>query len=283
MIEEWLKKYDVSSTEDLLSAKREIMQEVALAGLSRGGFFNHATFYGGTALRIFHGLKRYSEDLDFSLNYVEEQFSLEDYFQSIKEEFLILGLDVNLNIKKEVNTSSVESAFLKENAIWGMISLKEEFRPEKFFPHIKIKIEVDRTPPLLFKKEQLLLTNPYSFYVSCMTLESLFAGKIHAVLFRNWKSRVKGRDWYDLEWYIRKGVKLDLNSFLDRCINAGNFPKDKLELQQDEFMELIKAKIETLNIESAKDDVKIFIADKESLNIWSKKYFMDLVQHLKFG
>jgi len=281
MINQWLEDYNILSQEDLINAKREIMQQVALAGLARGGFFEHATFYGGTALRIFYGLDRYSEDLDFSLNYKDASFSLEKYFDAIKQEFNILGLAVEINLKQKHNVSPVESAFLKENTIWGLITLDEKSRNKTNFPIMKIKIEIDKIPPLLFAKETKVLDKPYSFYVSTMTLPSLFAGKMHAVLFREWKNRVKGRDWYDFVWYVNKEVTLPLNEFLDRAKNSEHLPDSNENLTADAFKELLIKKIENLDIEKAVIDIASFIQNPKDLDIWSKQYFLDLVKMMK--
>jgi len=282
MIDEWLARYRINSHTDLIQAKREIMQEIALAGLARGKFFEKATFYGGSALRIFHGLERYSEDLDFSQNYIDEGFTLEKYLPYIKEEFVLLGLDVELSIKEKHVDSSVESAFLKENTFWGTLYLSGDAIRATNLARLKIKIEIDRTPPLLFEREQLLLTRPYTFYVACMTLESLFAGKMHAVLFRDWKSRVKGRDWYDLEWYIKKGVPLNLPMLLDRAINSGHLPRKQRALSMEDFKKMLFDKIDHLNFERAKNDIMPFISNLHNLEIWSSQYFTDLASHLKY-
>lgn len=281
MINQWLEDYQILSQEDLLNAKREIMQQVALAGLARGGFFEHATFYGDTALRIFYGLDRYSEDLDFSLSYKDATFSLDRYFDAIKQEFNILGLDVDISLKQKRSISPVESAFRKENNIWGLITLDEKSRNKTNLPIMKIKIEIDKTPPLLFTKEIKVLDKPYSFYVSTMTLPSLFAGKMHAVLYREWKSRVKGRDWYDFDWYVKKGVTLPLNEFLDRAKNSDHLPDSNVDMNIDDFKELLNEKIKALDIEKAVTDIASFIQNPQELNIWSKQYFLDLVKTMK--
>jgi hypothetical protein len=282
MINQWLEDYNILSPEDLLNAKREIMQQVALAGLARGGFFEHATFYGGTALRIFYGLDRYSEDLDFSLNFKDASFSLEKYFNAIKEEFNILGLDVEINLKQKKVMSPVESAFLKENTIWGLITLDEKSRNMTNFPIMKIKIEIDRTPPLLFTSENKILEKPYSFYVSTMTLPSLFAGKMHAVLFREWKNRIKGRDWYDFAWYVNRGVPLRLHEFLDRAKNSNHLPESCTDIDISTFKELLYQKIEHIDIQNAVYDISSFIQNPSDLNIWSKQYFYDLANMIKY-
>ena len=215
MIKEWLQEYDPQNREEAEAALREIMQEVALAGLQRSGFFEKAAFYGGTALRLFHGLDRFSEDLDFSLLEVNPKFSLQPYFEGMVTEFNAIGMQVSIKEKTKAVASSIDSAFLKTETVWKSLVL-EGIIPQagiSVSPGLKIKLEVDRKPPLGFETEEKLLLRPFSFYVKCFALPDLFAGKMHALLFRKWKQRVKGRDWYDLEWYIRKGVPLHLPHF----------------------------------------------------------------------
>lgn len=212
MIKEWLQEYAPTTRQQAEAALREIMQEVALAGLQRKGFFEKAAFYGGTALRIFYGLDRFSEDLDFSLLEENPHFSLEPYFEGIISEFEALGMHVSIQEKKKTPPTAVDSAFLKSRTVWKELVLEGVIPQEGFGtpPSVKIKLEVDREPPGGFDTEEKLLLRPFSFYVKCFSLPDLFAGKMHALLFRKWKQRVKGRDWYDLEWYIRRGVPLHL-------------------------------------------------------------------------
>ena len=283
IISDWLKEYSPKNQQQAFDALREIMQEITLAGLSRSGFFEKAAFYGGTALRIFYGLDRYSEDLDFSLLESNPEFSLEPYFQAIIEEFASLGITVSLKEKQKSIESNVESAFLKSDTVWKELVL-EGVVPQtgiKMMPHMKIKIEVDREPPLGFATEEKLLTRPISFYVKTFTLPSLFAGKMHALLFRKWQNRVKGRDWYDLEWYIKKGIALDLGHFLMRAQDTGDWKEETIIKNQ--VLELLKEKINTVNFESIKEDVTRFIPDDSGLKIWNAKYFTDLIEKLKFN
>lgn len=207
MIKEWIESYEPKNIQDTEQALREIMQEIALAGLYRANFFKHAAFYGGTALRIFHGLNRFSEDLDFSLLQKDADFEFDHYFKSIVDEFQALGIKVSLNQKMKSTISTIDSAFLKSDTLWSELIFEDTIPQIKLSikPSIKIKLEIDTNPPLRFGTENKLLTKPFSFYVNCLTLPDLFAGKIHALLFRKWKTRVKGRDWYDLDWYIKKG------------------------------------------------------------------------------
>lgn len=281
MIKEWIDTYEPANEEEALSALREIMQEIALAGLSRTDFFKKAAFYGGTALRIFYGLDRYSEDLVFSLLAVDNKFSLEPYFQSIQSEFNSMGMQVSLRTKSQIHKTPIESAFLKSETLWKELVLEDvvEQLGIRSNKNIRIKIEVDRNPPLNFKTEEKLLLRPFSFYVKCFDLPSLFAGKMHALLFRKWKNRVKGRDWFDMEWYIRKGVSLNLEHFLERAQESGDW--EKPTISKEELLDLLRDKIKITSIDKVKADVRPFIRNMEQLEIWSPQYFLDLVDLLK--
>ena len=280
MIKEWIEEYKPQNEEEILSALREIMQEITLAGLSRTDFFEKAAFYGGTALRIFYGLDRYSEDLDFSLLKPDSNFSIEPYFKAVLDEFNSLGLTVS--IKEKTKQTAIDSAFLKAETIWKEIVLEDIIKETGVRSNktLKIKIEVDRQPPLNFKTEEKLLLRPFSFYVKCFTKPSLFSGKMHALLFRKWKNRVKGRDWYDLEWYIKKGIPLDVNHFLTRVKDTNDWPEDSISA--DQIIELLDMKIKSVSFSSIKEDVVRFIKNDDVLSIWSPEYFKDLIEKIKF-
>lgn len=270
IFEQMLSKYQIITDNDRKNAIYEIMQQITLAGLYRGGFFKKAAFYGGTCLRIFHKLDRFSEDMDFSLLAPDESFKLEDYFSAIIEEFNILGRDVVIIKKEKKNFSKVESAFLKDDTAIYDIAFKTE-------KSLKIKIEVDINPPMKFRTEQKLLLLPFSFMTQCFVLPDLYAGKMHALVFRNWKNRVKGRDWYDFEWYVKNGVKLDFNHLQER-IREFNL----LDINKEEFLNLLRERIANSDIEMVKRDVEPFIKNKEGLEIWSKEYFLQLVDFIVF-
>jgi predicted nucleotidyltransferase component of viral defense system len=282
MIKEWIEGYNQQHENDILAAMREIMQEVTLAALSRTDFYEQAAFYGGTALRIFYGLDRFSEDLDFSLLASDAQFSLEPYFAAIKTEFEAMGMTISINEKIKKEKNNIESAFLKSETVWKELTLEGIVKQANISINstIKIKIEIDRDPPGGFDTEEKLLLRPFSFYVKCFTLSSLFAGKMHALLFRKWKNRVKGRDWYDLEWYVKKGVPLNLQHFLQRAKDSKDWTEDTIS--QDQFITLLKNRIKEVSFDSIKDDVIRFIKNDEVLQIWSPAYFKDLSERLKF-
>lgn len=247
------------------NALYEVMQQVVLSGLYRGGFFNEAAFYGGTCLRIFYGLKRYSEDMDFSLLAKNPDFNLEKYFPAIIEEARLLGREIVITKKDKKNFSRVESAFLKDNTDVYNLS----FATDKT---LKIKIEVDTDPPLGFETEQKLLMMPFSFNTRCMVPSDLYAEKMHALLFRQWKHRIKGRDWYDFEWYVRNRIPLDFAHLQERAREFNG-----IELTKDEFIRMLKERFEKADIKQVKDDVMPFIENIHELDIWSNEYFLQLV------
>ena len=277
MIEKLLERYSIKSADEHFQALREVMQEVVLAGLYRGGFFEKAAFYGGTALRIFHGLERFSEDLDFSLLSPDPQFSLTPYFAAIHKEFDALGIAVHVEAKEKHHKAAIKSAFLKSDTsvhelqVDGLALFSR--RP------IKIKFELDTQPPGGFTTEEKLLLQPFSFYVKCYCPGDLFAGKLHALLYRGWKNRVKGRDWYDFEWYIRQGHSVHLLHFLQRAQQSGALV-DHTHIGIDEVRGLLIQRIESINFEQAKQDVFPFVQDLGSLRIWSREYFLQLVEQL---
>jgi predicted nucleotidyltransferase component of viral defense system len=282
MIKDWLASYNPSNKDEATQALREIMQEVALAGLYRTGFFQKAAFYGGTALRIFYGLNRFSEDLDFSLLNVDPDFSINGYLPAIVDEFEALGMHVSIKEKQKTNKTNIDSAFLKSETIWQELVL-EGIVPQQGLGQtasIKVKLEVDTMPPPGFETEEKLLLKPFSFYVKCFAISDLFAGKMHALLFRKWKDNVKGRDWYDMEWYIRKGVPLNLGHFTMRALDSGDWHNETIT--ELEFRELLKSKIDTVNFVRIKDDIRRFIPDASVLDIWGAQYFHDLTAKLNF-
>ena len=276
MLQQMLNRYKITNDEDYRNALREIFQEITLAGLYRGGFFEKAAFYGGTALRIFYHLDRYSEDLDFSLLEPQKDFKFEPYFKAIEDEFIALGIDISINSKSKNSASNIESAFLKSDTSIHILSLEAPLDLKK---PIKIKFEVDTNPPLGFDTQEKLLLQPFSFYVKCFSPKDLYAGKMHALLFRNWKTRVKGRDWYDFEWYVKNGFELNLEHLTIRARESGSIPSDQI-FTKELLVEMLQEKIKMLDINSAKLDIRRFVADDKVLDIWSQDYFLQLVDKI---
>lgn len=265
-----LSGYDITTEQHKRNAIFEVNQQVILAGLYNGGFFNEAAFYGGTCLRIFHGLQRFSEDMDFSLLAPNENFDFTQYFQPIIDQFALVGREVEIRKKDKKHFGKVESAFLKDNTDVYDIT----FQTEK---SVKIKIEVDTQPPLKFKTEQKLLLLPQSFMTRCFTLPTLFAGKMHALVYRAWKNRVKGRDWYDFEWYVRHNIPLDFTHLSERALQF-----NQEEFDKETFLQKLNERLATADINQVKADVLPFVRNPKELDIWSNEYFLQLTKMIRF-
>ena len=252
------------------SAQQEVMQQIALYGLYRGGFFDHAAFYGGTCLRIFHNLQRYSEDMDFTQTEKGPNIHLENYFPQIIEAFKLTGREVTIKKKEKKTFGKVESAFLKDNTDVYDIA----FQTEKT---IKVKIELDTDPPLGFETEQKTLLKPFSTMIRCVALSDLYAGKMHALLYRNWKTRVKGRDWYDFQWYVANRVPLNFEHLQKRVAEFNG-----IELSKEDFLGALHERLATTDIESVKQDAARFIFNQRDIEIWSNDYFLTLADMIVY-
>lgn len=270
IFDQMLSAYDLTTEQQKRNATFEVNQQLVLAGLYNGGFFNEAAFYGGTCLRIFHGLHRFSEDMDFSLLAPNGKFDFANYFQPIIDQFALVGRDVEIKKKDKKNFGKVESAFLKDNTDVYDIT----FQTEK---SVKIKIEVDTQPPLKFNTEQKLLLLPQSFMTRCFTLPDLFAGKMHALVYRAWKNRVKGRDWYDFEWYVRHNIPLDFTHLHERALQF-----NQEDITKESFLEKLNERLATSDINQVKADVLPFVRNPKELDIWSNDYFLQLVKLIRF-
>ena len=265
-----LSAYEQTTEQQKRNATFEVNQQIILAGLYNAGFFDVAAFYGGTCLRIFHNLQRFSEDMDFSLLSPNDEFDFTQYFQPIVDEFAMVGREVEIKKKDKKSFAKVESAFLKDNTDVYDVT----FQTEK---SVKIKIEVDTQPPLKFDTEQKLLLLPRSFMVRCFTLPDLFAGKMHALVYRAWKNRVKGRDWYDFEWYVRHGIPLDFTHLHERALQF-----NQEDISEESFLEKLKGRLSTADLNQVKSDVLPFVRNPKELDIWSNNYFLQLADMIKF-
>lgn len=282
IIDEMLKKYNAINILDKKNAIKEIMQEIVLCGLSRAGFFEKAVFYGGTALRIFYGLDRFSEDLDFSLKTPDLNFNFEKYFPILEREVNALGLNIKIEKKEKTFNSAIKSAFLKGNTKEHLLLFYSNDKLENINPDevIKIKFEIDTNPPPFATFETKYKLEPSPYEISLYDLPSLFAGKIGAVLCRAWKSRVKGRDLYDYIFYLQKNATFNLKHLQARLAQAEFIEKDK-QLTLEDVKEMLNQKFDSIDYEEAKKDVIPFVKDTDLLNIWSADFFKAITQNLK--
>jgi hypothetical protein len=211
--------------------------------------------------------------LDFSLLRANAGFDLSAYFDSIIEEFAAYGCEAEIRKKKKTQYTSVESAFLKSNT--AVYNIEANLQDK-----ITIKIEVDTHPPKGFTTESLPILTPFTFLTPCYTLPDLYAGKMSALMYRKWQNRVKGRDWYDFMWYVRRGVRLNLDHFNSRAMQTN--PEISEPFTQETFLAAVRNKIEKTDINAAREEVWPFVRDTRELHDWSQEYFHIQCDNIQF-
>jgi len=278
-----LNRYRCRSVNDYENALKEIIQEISLLGLWRSKFFEKAAFYGGSALRILYMLDRFSEDLDFSLLKKDEEFSLANYCRAVEDELRSFGFSVTVEKKEKKFETNIDSAFVKAGTSRNMIiidtpeSIRKKIHSGKV---MKIKLEVDTEPPGDFLTEAKYIFQPLTFSVNTYTLPDLFAGKIHAVLCRAWGKRVKGRDWYDLVWYVGHNKPVRLKHLENRLKQTGDLAASE-SLTEEALKKRLREKIESMDFKSAAKDAKNLLKDPSSLELWSEKFFKVICERIK--
>ncbi|MBI4533852.1 MAG: nucleotidyl transferase AbiEii/AbiGii toxin family protein [Candidatus Melainabacteria bacterium] len=278
-----LGRYQCITVQDYENVLKEIMQEIALLGLWRSKFFEHAAFYGGTALRILYGLDRFSEDLDFSLLKPQKDFTLAPYLNAVKAELNGMGFDVAIEEKNKGVKTAIESAFIKagtkEHLIKIAVSggLSDRIQKNKL---MTVKFEVDTDPPGGFQTEVKTLLQPIPFSVHTYKLPDLFAGKLHALLHRAWKSRVKGRDYYDFVWYLVREIPVRLSHLEQRLRQSGLWTSEQ-QMQLPDLLELLEKKFAELDITAVKKSVSPFLRDPAVVDLWSREFFLSILSRLK--
>jgi predicted nucleotidyltransferase component of viral defense system len=277
-----LARYERRRVEDDVKALREILQEIALLGLWRSRFFERAAFYGGTALRILYGMDRYSEDLDFSLLAPTAEFDLSRYCNALEKEIRAFGFEAAVAGKTKSAQSAIQSAFLKADTLKHLLVINTTQNLTASIPRgqvLKIKIEVDTDPPPGFDTETRFLLQPIPFSVRAFSLPDMFAGKMHAVLCRGWKGRVKGRDWYDLVWYAANHPQLHLKHLEHRMIQSGHLKKTE-RLTPEKLSTIAEKTVGNLEVDQAKREVEPFMKDPEMLTVWSRDFFSDVIRRI---
>ena len=260
-----LERYERRSTSDHVNALREIFQEIALCGLWRAKFHEKAAFYGGTALRVLYGLNRFSEDMDFSLLTPDERFDLTPYCGFIEDELSAWGFTATVETKTKTAKSAKAQLLLIDAGDEVAATIHGQRR-------LKIKIEVDTDPPPGFSTETRFLLQPIPFSVRVYDPPSLFSGKMHALLCRGWKSRVKGRDWYDFVWYVGRRTELDLAHLEVRMRQSGHYG-ETAPLDEPAFRSILATRISELNVAAARSDVERFLPDPSAVSVWSRAFF----------
>ena len=283
ILEQMLSGKEGATLYDKKNGIKEVVQEVVLCGLSRGGFFKKAAFYGGTALRIFYGLDRFSEDLDFSLIEPDTDFDFSEYIPVLQREIASYGLNFKIETREKAVDSAVKSAFLKGNTrehlmyFYADERLARSIAPSEV---IKIKFEVDTDPPPFATLEHKYRLRPSPYEITLYDEPSLFAGKIHAVLCRAWKNRVKGRDLYDYVFYLSRGAAVNLPHLEARLAQSG-YIAPKAHLNLDTLKEMLCQRFEQIDFENAREDVLPFIRNADSLSVWGSEFFTQITKDLR--
>ena len=283
IIEQMLAQHKSATLQDRKNGIKEVVQEIVLCGLSRAGFFKQAAFYGGTALRIFHELDRFSEDLDFSLMAPDPEFELPAYFPMVEKELNAYGFHFKAEDHTKAVDSDIRSAFLKGNTREHLLILYADERMARSVNGneiIKVKFEVDTTPPphATFERKYRLMPIPYE--INLYDMPSLFAGKLHAVICRAWKSRVKGRDLYDYVFYLSRNTPVNLKHLNARLLDSG-FEGAREDLSLDEIKEILRRRFESIDFNQAREDVIPFIKNPSAVDIWSQDFFAAITENLK--
>lgn len=283
-LKNFLSTHQPDSPGELLWRLRELMQSLTLLGLWRARFFEHAAFYGGTALRVLYGLDRFSEDLDFSTLSPQTGWDWTPYGRAVEKELNAFGFSMQFESHEKSMNPSIESAFLKGNTRQQLLAIEPGehlLRSIHGRSLIKIKLELDTNPPPGFSTNMKYHFMPVPFAVRSYTLPCLFAGKMHALLFREWNNRVKGRDWYDFTWFVSQNIPLDLKHLESRMRQTGHFHENE-PLTREKFLHILKQKIETLNLNAARKDVIPFLKNPEEIEIWSKDFFLSALEKIGF-
>ncbi len=279
-----LDRYEPATARDYENALKEIIQEIALLGLWRAKLFEHAAFYGGSALRILYGLDRFSEDLDFSLLESQPGFRLQPYLGAVKAELESLGFAVKVEAREKGVERAIDSAFIKAGTREHLLRIGVPDAISRRTPVsslLKVKLEVDTDPPGGFETEAMVLLQPIPFAVNTFQLPDLFAGKLHAILQRDWKHRcVKGRDYYDFVWYIGRRTRVRLAHLEARLRQTGGWEGDQV-LGLAELKALLSARFATVDFEAAKRDVLPFLRDADAVKLWSREFFEGLLSRLE--
>ncbi|MCP3872791.1 MAG: nucleotidyl transferase AbiEii/AbiGii toxin family protein [Desulfobacteraceae bacterium] len=283
-IKQMLSRYELLTVYDHENALKEIIQEIILLGLWRSKFYEKAVFYGGSALRILHNLERFSEDLDFSLIQPENTFDIKKYFGAIKSELELWGFEAYTEEKNKKNKSTIDSAFIKANTLIHLLKIDTNLKTHKNAV-MKIKLEIDQEPAIGFNSDLKYHLHPIPFAIKTMTLPSLFAGKMHALLCRTVRTNIKGRDWYDLIWFVKNNIPCELYYLKNKMVQTGHFNLSE-ELDKEKVVELLTEKNNEIDFSLAKRDVEPFLKNsrqKDELDLWSNAFFNDyLIQKIEF-
>ncbi len=220
--------------------------------------------------------------MDFCLKKPNPQFRFAPFFESIGEELERFGLDASLEEKSTGPDVSIESAFVKQNTSRGILLIGGTGAKTPKGQVVKVRLEVDKLNPAGAKSSKKLVSLPTPFMVGTLTEESLFAGKLHALLARAYLNRVKGRDYYDFLFYCSRGTKVNLEYLEAKLRDSGHYAENE-KLSGEKLIALLKQKFATVDFEKGKDDVRPFLKPEKSRDLkeWSVELFSALAEKIQ--
>jgi hypothetical protein len=275
-LEEMMSRYPTETLLDKENALKETCQDILLYGLSKTNFFASAAMYGGTAMRLFLGLDRFSEDLDFTLKENKPDFSWNPYLPTLRKVLASFGLGGDITVKEK--DTGVSTALLSEPTKDTLLFIYPEETSAShivFNQRTKIKFEIALQPSLQATYQQGYLEYPTSFGITLLDPPSLFSGKISALLYRDWKGRTKGRDYYDFAFYVRKGIHPNMAYLKEQIQRKENISCD---ITNSQILSRLKKRFSAIDFEQAKKDVLPFLSDASRLEVWSRDYFDQLAE-----
>jgi len=277
LIQDRLDSYHCKSELEEEHAIREIVQDIVLAALGRTDFFKQAVFQGGTCLRIFYGLNRFSEDLDFILKEPDSRFRLQPHLQSLIEELDAYGYQAEM-VDRSRDGVAVKKAFIKEDSI-GKVLLLNHSGKKGPLRKIRIKLEIDTNPPSGSRTEIKYIDFPFVSAVVVQDKPSLFAGKLHALLCRDY---IKGRDWVDFLWYTSRGIQINYSFLASALRQQGPWKGQDIEIDLAWCIAALEKTIQSIDWKAAAEDVRRFVrtVEQPSINLWSKELFLAQLKKL---
>lgn len=276
LIKKRLDAYKVMNPLDEENALKEIVQEIMLFSLWQADFFEVAAFQGGTSLRILHGLTRFSEDIDFILLKPDPGFLWQPYLVNLTKICKEFGIEPEILDKSHMD-KNVRTAVIKDSSIANQLNLS--FIGKNKDQKLKIKLEVDCNPPTGSGFAYTYLDFPVDFEVCHQDMSSNFALKTHALLCRPY---LKGRDWYDFNWYIAQGVTPNLVLLKNALEQYGPWKGEYLNVDREWLVNSLGEKISSIDWKKAADDVERFLkpVEQKSLGLWSGKFYMSKLKKL---
>ena len=277
-----INKHNPQNITETKSAMKETLQKIILEGLGKSDFFNNVVFYGGTSLRIFRDLPRFSEDLDFTLLDKNVGCDFDGCLLFAKRELESFGIDCDIYNKDKNIDTTVDTRYFRFNlkSLFD-ISFPEYSNQIISTELLTVKIELERNSFSGGKVEVKLLTYPSFVQIKTYSMETLFASKLIAVLNRKWKTRIKGRDYYDYLFYIMQETKPNM-VFLENGLKQFGFIDRDESYSLNKLKKDLKEKFSNVDFDNAINDVKPFVSnDDKIIQSFNKEIFIASIELIK--